>query len=193
MIKRIFRRIKSFISYVRHKPFFIKYHRSDTIIRPLWLTPKYIELGKNVNIAHHARLQGVSKYNEIIFNPLIILHDGVSIQQNLHLTCANKIEIGENTAIAANVTITDIHHPYDDISKPIEKQDIVVKEVIIGADCKIYNNAVVLPGVHIGTHVTIGANSVVTHDIPAYSVAVGNPAKVIKKYDFENKKWIKIL
>lgn len=110
----------------------------------------------------------------------------------MHLTCANSIIIGKYTAIAANVTITDINHPYVDVDTPIEKQDIEVGYVRIGEDSKIYNNVVILPNVTIGKHVTIGANSVVDKDIPDYCVAVGIPAKVIKKYDFETNKWIKI-
>lgn len=142
-------------------------------------------------VGHNARIQGIEQYNNTTFRPHIEIGDNVSFQQNLHLTCAKQVVIDNNTAIAANVTITDIHHPYEDINVPIEQQDILVKEVTIGGDCKIYNNAVILPGVHIGKHVTIGANSVVTKDIPDYSVAAGIPAKVIKKYDFKQYKWIK--
>lgn len=87
------------------------------------------------------------------------------------------------------MTITDIHHPYDDISQPIEAQPIKTSPVEIGEDCKIYNGVVILPGCKIGKHVTIGANSVVTHDIPDYSVAVGAPAVVVKKYNFVSSKW----
>ncbi len=175
-----------------HNPQFKKYHYSDVIKSPIQITPQYIELGEEVYIGHHARIQGVCSYLGDSFNPIIRIEDGVTIQQNLHLTCANSVFIGKNSAIAANVTITDIHHPYEDITKPIEHQHLMVKEVVIGEDCKIYNNVVILPGVHIGKHVTIGANSVVPHDIPDYVVAVGNPARVIKRYDFENQKWIKI-
>ena len=143
-------------------------------------------------IGYHARIEGVKQYNGMSFCPQIEIGDNVSIEQNLHLTCANRISIGKNTAIAANVTITDIHHPYSDVNLPIERQDIKVKEVIIGEECKIYNNVVLLPGVHIGKHVTIGANSVVNKDIPDYSVVVGIPAKVVKRYDLNNRKWINI-
>ena len=184
--------VNSIVSFALRKPSFKEYHMSDVIKSPIILTPQFIELGENVYIGHHARIQGIKSYNGDSFQPLIKLNDGVSIQQNIHLTCASSIVIGKNTAIAANVTITDIHHPDDDVTLPIERQRLVVKEVIIGEDCKIYNNAVVLPGVHIGKHVTIGANSVVTRDIPDYSVAVGNPAKVIKMYDFEKNKWVKL-
>lgn len=140
---------------------------------------------------NNARIEGVAKYNDKKYNPNIHLHKGVRIQQNLHLTCANSVIIGENTAIAANVTITDIHHPYDDINLPIESQDIKVKFVEIGSGCKIYNNCVILPGVKVGNHVSIGANSVVNKDLPDYSVAVGSPAIVVKRYDFTLKKWRK--
>ncbi len=184
--------VVSTINYWQHKVSFRKCHKSDIIKNPIILTPQHIELGENVYIGFHARIEGVENYNDRKFTPLIIIEDGVSIQQNLHMTCANKIVIGANTAIAANVTITDIHHSYTDINTPIEKQDIIVKEVVIGEDCKIYNNVVILPGVHIGKHVTVGANSIVTSDLPDYSVAVGMPAKIIKKYDFENKDWIKV-
>lgn len=180
------------ISYLQRKPFFKRYHFTDEIKSPIIITPHCIELGENVHIGFHARIEGVERWNNKTFSPQIIFGDGASVQQNLHLTCANRVVIGANTAIAANVTITDIHHSYDYVEIPIEKQMIQVKEVIIGEDCKIYNNAVILPGVHIGKHVTIGANSVVNHDIPEYSVAVGNPAKVVKKYNFETKEWIKV-
>lgn len=154
------------------------------------VTKSIISCGAFVRVGKNARIEGVTKYNTTQFNPSIIISDRVSIQQNVHITCAKKIFIGENTAIAANVSITDIHHPYIDVNIPIEKQNIEVKEVFIDADSKLYNNVVVLPGVRIGKHVTIGANSVVANDVPDFSVAVGSPAKVIKYYDFETKKWI---
>jgi len=157
------------------------------------ITKKYIHCGKMVRVEKNCRIEGIKRYNDKYFTPKIILHDNVSIQQNLHLTCASRIEIGKNTAIAANVTITDIHHPYIDINVPIEKQDIEVKEVHIGEDCKIYNNTVILSGITIGKHVTIGANSVVTHDIPDFCVVAGLPAKVIKQYNFKTNQWEKIL
>jgi acetyltransferase-like isoleucine patch superfamily enzyme len=155
------------------------------------ITPRYITINKNVFIEKNCRIEAVTSYNDTCFHPSIVFEENVSVQQNLHLTCASQITIGRNTAIASNVSITDIHHPYDDINTPIEQQDIITKPVTIGSDSKIYNNTVILPGVHIGKHCTIGANSVVTHDIPDYSVAVGAPARVVKQYNFETKQWEK--
>lgn len=191
-IKRVFSPGKRLLFYWWHKSQYKAIDATTCIVRPIVITPQYLECGKNVYIGPHARLEGVSRYNGAYFVPLIKLEEGVSIQQNLHLTCAHSITIGKNTAIAANVTITDIHHPYVDINTPIEKQNIEVGFVRIGEDSKIYNNAVILPNVTIGKHVTVGANSVVNTDIPDYCVAVGIPAKITKKYDFENNKWIKV-
>ena len=87
------------------------------------------------------------------------------------------------------MTITDIQHPYDDINIPIEKQDILVRQVEIGENCKIYNNAVILAGCKIGNHVTVAANSVVANKIPDFCVVAGNPAKIIKKYNKITKSW----
>lgn len=170
---------------------FKHFHYSATVKRCLMITPRYISINKNVFIEKNCRIEAVTSYNGIHFHPSIVFEEGASVQQNLHLTCAEQIIIGKNTAIASNVSITDIHHPYDDINIPIEKQNIITKPVIIGENCKIYNNTVILPGTHIGKHCTIGANSVVTHDIPDYCVAVGSPARVIKQYNFETKQWEK--
>lgn len=161
------------------------------IIKPLNITPKYISIGKNVSIYNDARIEGVTKYNLSCYTPEILIKDGVTIQQGLHLTCAKSIVIGEYTAIAAYVTITDIHHNYLNPDIPVEKQDLMVRKVSIGRGCKINNGAVILPGVTIGNHVTIGANSVVNKDIPSFCVAVGIPAKIVKKYNVQTRKWEK--
>ena len=65
-------------------------------------------------------------------------------------------------------------------------------ELIIGEGSWIGINVVIIGDVHVGKNCVIGANSIVINDIPDYSVAVGNPAKIIKKYDFEAKTWKKV-
>ncbi len=176
---------------LRYRFAFKKVGKKCYVSPALKITPQYIELGSNVCIGRNCRMEGVLCYEGVKYNPLIVVGNGVSIEQNLHLTCAQRVVIGDNTAIAANVSITDIHHPYDDVNISIERQQLQVKPVAIGADCKIYNNVVILPGITIGRHVTIGANAVVNKDIPDYSVAVGVPARVVKRYNFEKQVWEK--
>lgn len=161
------------------------------IYKPLRITSKQIRFGKDVTILNNSRIEAFTMYEGVKYYPIIELGNNVIIQQNVHLTCAQNIIIGDNTAIASNVTITDINHPYSDINTPIEKQKLEVNPVKIGNDCKIYNNAVILPGITIGKHVTIGANSVVNKDIPSFCVAVGNPIRIIKRYDFITQTWRK--
>lgn len=159
------------------------------IFKPLLFTNSTIKWGKHVTIMQNARIEGVRHYCKVPFNPRIIINDCVSIQQNIHLTCGENITIEDNVAIAANVTITDIHHPYTDINTPIENQLITTNPVRIGKDSKIYNNVVILPGSTIGEHCVIGANSVVSGNIPSYSIVVGAPGRIVKRYNFTTQQW----
>lgn len=187
-------KIINWIQY--YLPYCYRVKRKDgifQIMKPILITPKFLEIGKGVFIRNGARIEGVDTYLSKRFNPKIIIKDFVSIEQNLHLTCANEILIGFETAIAANVSITDIHHPYTDIHLSPENQNIIVSNVKIGNRCKIYNNVVILPGVELGNHTVVGANSVVQKGIyPDFSVIVGSPAKIVKKYCPQKNDWIRI-
>lgn len=111
---------------------------------------------------------------------------------NNHITAVSNVVIGDNVLTANNVYISDNLHGYDDISKPIMHQPVQFKRaVVIGDGCWIGENACII-GAHVGKNCVIGANAVVTHDIPDYSVAVGVPAKVIRQFDPDLKKWIAI-
>ena len=92
---------------------------------------------------------------------------------------------------ADRVYISDNLHGYEDINTPIKDQPIrQINPVRIGEGSWIGVGVAVM-GATIGRHCVIGANSVVTRDIPDYSVAVGIPAKVIKRYDFQSNRWRK--
>jgi len=190
LINRIIYKIEKEWFYIRNVGFYGHLGKNSFIKKPCMINnKKCIYIGKNVFIRNNARIEAVIEYEGQLYNPKIKINDYVSIEQNLHLTCAEEIEIGKNTAIAANVTITDIHHIYDDVNIPIERQKLKVAAVKIGEDCKIYNNAVILQGISIGKHVTVAANSVVTKNVPDYCVVVGIPAKIIKRYNFDTKQW----
>lgn len=177
------------ILYAMRNPFKSSYHL--TVYKPILFTDKTIKWSGYVTIFPNARIQGVERYLDNNYTPLLVLKNGVSIQQNCHITYAKSIEIGEETAIAANVTITDIDHPYQNIDLPVEKQPLEVMPVKIGKDCKVYNNAVILQGTTIGNHCVIGANSVVKGHFPAYCIIVGAPAKIVKRYNPHTSKWEK--
>lgn len=106
-------------------------------------------------------------------------------------TIIGPVKIGDKVNLAQNIVISGLNHNFQDASIPISDQGVTTSPVIIDNDVWVGANSVILPGVSIGKHSVIGAGSIVTKDIPAYSVAIGNPAQIVKKFDFENKEWIK--
>ena len=107
-------------------------------------------------------------------------------------TIIGPITIGNDVIFAQNIVASALNHEYRDVTKPIHAQPILTAPIVIEDECWIAANAVITAGVTIGKHSVIAAGAVVTKDIPPYSVAVGNPAKVIKRYDFDKQDWIRI-
>ena len=101
------------------------------------------------------------------------------------------VTIGNDVILAQNIVVSALNHEYRDVTLPIHAQKILTAPIVIEDDCWIAANAVITAGVTIGKHSVVAANAVVTKNIPPYSVAVGNPAKVIKQYDFELKDWVR--
>lgn len=123
--------------------------------------------------------------------PSITIGAGSEIGQRDRISIAHTLVIGEKVLLSPNVYITDCDHAYENPESPVMDQGIVEKDysVSIGDHSYIGINSVIVGNVHIGKHCVIGANSVVTKDIPDYCVAVGIPARVIKRYNFELKQW----
>ena len=103
------------------------------------------------------------------------------------------ITIGNNVILAQNIVASGLNHTYTDIQRPIQQQGVSVAPITIEDDCWIGANVVITAGVTIGKHCIIAAGAVVTKNIPPYSVAVGNPARVIKQYDGSRDEWIKTI
>lgn len=143
-----------------------------------------ISIGDNTRIQRHGTLTAWSQCGASSFTPQICIGNNVNIGKYVHITAVNKISIGNNVLMGKFVTITDNSHGQTDLSSleipPLEREIISKGEIIIEDDVWIGDKATILPGCIIGRGSVIGANSVVTKDIPAYSVACGNPAKIIK-------------
>jgi acetyltransferase-like isoleucine patch superfamily enzyme len=103
-----------------------------------------------------------------------------------------RIEIGRNVLFAERVFLADSGHGYGNVCEPVSVQLMaLLGAVSIGDDCWVGINVVVIGNVRIGRHVVVGANSVVTRDLPDYSVACGAPARVIRLYDPAKEIWIR--
>lgn len=107
-------------------------------------------------------------------------------------TIIGPVEIGDNVILAQNIVISGLNHGYEDIHTPPNEQPVSKSLVSVGDNCWIGANAVITAGVNIGKHVVVGAGSVVTKNVPAYSLVAGNPAKLLKRYSEEAGCWIKV-
>ena len=152
---------------------------------------QHISVGVCTFIGKNARIEAVTQYAGVAYAPRIIIGDNVCINQNFHCTCAQLVSIGNGTSITANCGIFDIIHPYEDVLVNPREAEIRVLPIKIGKDCLIGMNSVILPGTELGDHCVVGANSVVSGSFPNYSVLVGVPAKIIKRYDFATQTWRK--
>lgn len=165
-------------------------------LRSCIYSPLRIDGGKNIYIGNHV---GIQYKTWLASEPLtgakeckLVIEDGCAIGHFNHIYATKSIIIHKNVLTADKVYISDNLHGYEDISCPIIKQPIVQNAIVeIGEGSWLGENACVL-GARIGNHCVIGANSVVTKDIPDYCVAVGSPARVIKRYNFQNKSWEKV-
>lgn len=152
------------------------------IMKPLYLAGcKYIHLGTNSGIWHHARIEVIDQWNGCKFTPILSIGDNVMIGQHCHITCAESIVIERDVVCTARVTITDISHKTNNLSLTVLDQDIATKPVIICEGAFIGINATILPGVRIGKHSVVGANSVVTKNVPDYATVAGSPARELNK------------
>lgn len=127
-----------------------------------------------------------SKYRGQHFNPQIIIGNNCSFRMFNHITCINSIKIGNNFLSGCYVTISDNNHGngIDDLDlNPLERLLCSKGPIVIGNNVWVGDKVTILGGVTIGDGAIIAANSVVTHDVPAYSVAAGIPAKVIRIKD----------
>lgn len=107
-------------------------------------------------------------------------------------TVIGPITIGNRVNISQNVVLIGLDHNYQDVHKGIIEQGVTTSPIRIGDDTIIGANTIILSGITIGKHCFIGAGSLVNKNIPDYTVAVGNPVRIIKQYDFQTEKWIRI-
>lgn len=144
---------------------------------------QYIHIGSHTMIGPGVALSaGMVPGQECINNRTVVIGDRCLIGRNSGIVGHFSVEIGDDVWTGHHVYVTDQNHGYEDTSRPISLQTQPERAVRIGDGSWIGHGAVVLPGVTIGRHVVVGANSVVTSDLPDFSVAVGSPARVIRQF-----------
>lgn len=156
-------------------------------------SPRQIDNASSIYIAEKVAIKdGAWLMGNVEQKKTLSIEAGTAIGHFAHIIALHDVVIGKDVLIADKVFISDCTHRYEDIDIPIIHQGVdMLNSVYIGDGSWIGEN-VCIQGCKIGKHCVIGSNSVVTKDIPDYSVAVGVPAKVVKKYNFEKKTWEKV-
>ena len=146
--------------------------------------PEYISIGEKCSFQDYLYLTAWQEYQGEHFTPELTIGNNGSFGAFNHITCINKVIIGDNCLTGKWVTISDNNHGTTDFDTlheaPVKRKLYTKGPVIIGNNVWIGDKATILGGVTIGDGAVIAANSVVTKDVPAYSVVGGNPARVIK-------------
>jgi lipopolysaccharide O-acetyltransferase len=173
------------------------YSNARLVRFPIYLRGRsFIKLGKGLTTGVNIRIvafpaQGIS--------PVLEIGDNVQINDSVHIGAVERIYIGNNTLIASRVFISDHNHGEYRASNlmsspdvPPAKRPLSSRPVYIGNNVWLGEQVSILSGVTIGDGAIIGANSVVVSDIPPNTISVGNPAKVIRYYDFHKNEWLRI-
>jgi acetyltransferase-like isoleucine patch superfamily enzyme len=164
--------------------------------RPRWyvrlLAPLYQHRGRGSKIYHSVRMdtppyrrfwlgrKSVVESYCCINNAVGDVTIGDYTRIGIHCTVIGPVCIGSHVNLAQGITVTALNHNFGDAARRIDEQGVSTKPVVIGDDVWIGANAVILPGVTIGSHCVIAAGAVVTKDVPDYTLAGGVPAKTIK-------------
>lgn len=165
--------------------------------RPRWfirmLAPLYQHRGKHAVIHRSVRMD-TPPYRKFFLGDYSVIESFACINNavgdvmigdhtriGLHNTIIGPVTIGNHVNLAQGITVTALNHNFSDAEKRIDEQGVSTKPVVIEDDIWIGANAVILPGVTIGSHSVVAAGSVVTKDVPPHSLVAGVPAKIIKQ------------
>jgi acetyltransferase-like isoleucine patch superfamily enzyme len=150
-----------------------------------------ISLGNSVRLLDHVWLNVAT--SDPTGEPTIVIEDNCSIGCGSIISAKNRVHLGRDILVGQHVVIQDHGHAYEDLEVPIIKQGITNGGAIrIGEGSWIGRGTAILCSkgeLRIGRHCVISANSVVTRNIPDYSVVFGVPATIIRQYDFESRSW----
>lgn len=160
---------------------------------------RHICIGSRFFAGPNLWVEAVGSYHFRTYQPRIAIGDRVTCSDSVHLSATTELVIGDGALFGSGVHITDHAHgryagPEQDGPDipPAERCLSTGRPVRIGSNVWLGDGVVVLPGVTIGDGTVVGANSVVSHDLPAAVVAIGAPARPIKRWDSVAGTWLRI-
>lgn len=177
---RGFGRLRGKTFSVLTAPAFAAFGRRSVLQPPIRVAGEdRIAIGTGVFVGSGSWLQALAGANTTV---AIAIGDRTSIAGQCVISAALRVELGSDVLLARNVYVADHSHRFDELGTPVGRQGITnVSPVTIGDGAWLGQNVVVCPGVRIGRGAVVGANSVVKHDVPDYTVAVGAPARIVRE------------
>jgi len=176
--------------------------------RPRWwlrlLRPLLHPAGKGSKICSHARADIFPWHRFVLerdaqIEDFAVVNNGagdVRIGEGSRVgvgsVVVGPVDIGRYVFLGQHVSVQGLIHGYEDVTQDPNLQPLMLRPVKVGDYTHLGTNSTIMAGVTIGERCQIGAGSVVTKDIPPYTVAVGNPARVVKRYDFKKKEWVRV-
>lgn len=176
--------------------------------RPRWwlrlLRPLLHPAGKGSKICSHARADIFPWHRFVLerdaqIEDFAVVNNGagdVRIGEGSRVgvgsVVVGPVDIGRYVFLGQHVSVQGLIHGYEDVTQDPNLQPLMLRPVKVGDYTHLGTNSTIMAGVTIGERCQIGAGSVVTKDIPPYTVAVGNPARAVKRYDFEKKEWVRV-
>lgn len=170
-------------SYIRHR--FKRASHIKMFGHPIVLRGgKCVEVGEGVSLGKDTRIEAHEEYNGVRFHPRIKIGNHVIINPLCHIGCIDSVTIGNYVVLSERCLVIDHTHgdvSYEHLSLYERERPLVSKgKVVIEDYVWMGENSVVMSGVTVGHNSLIGANAVVTKDIPPYSIVVGNPARILR-------------
>jgi acetyltransferase-like isoleucine patch superfamily enzyme len=153
---------------------------------------RYISIGDDTLLGPNVTLSaGVSPEHDLGDVEVVTIGARCLIGRSSGIVAHERVVIGDDVFTGHHVYVTDANHGYVDLATPPSRQFAPSRPVSIGDATWLGHGSIVLPGATIGRHVVVGAGSVVTGDLPDYCVAVGNPARVIRRY-VDGQGWVDV-
>lgn len=187
LIERAAHFLAKHVSYRRG----FQHYGQGTYLSPFstWENMQFMRIGDGVTVRRGAWVSVLPGHLPAGEAPLLTIGDGTYLGNSCVISCVREVRIGQQVVFGDNVQVGDTSHRYQTPGQHLFAQGLEVGRLVIGDRAWIGRNSFVGYDLEIGEHAVVGANSVVTKSVPAYTVVAGSPARVLRRFDPSTGAW----